>query len=148
MKNIYKTQTSDCEVDPVKSSKAQSPRNMAHIYCDNDFSETLKYRYTLICFYFQRDRYFLLSSKGRSWQNLILKLTLRYYIKWYHIHNAFSRRKWFWNCYHSSHWWQLCMFSFTGSVSDIAIIPLTDDSWVYMFSFPGSGSHIVIIPYI
>ena len=33
MKHIYKTQTSDCEVDPVKSSKAQSPRNMAHIYC-------------------------------------------------------------------------------------------------------------------
>ena len=37
------------------------------------------------------------------------------------------------------------MFSFTGSDSDIAIIPLTDDSCVYMFSFTGSGSNIVII---
>jgi hypothetical protein len=37
------------------------------------------------------------------------------------------------------------MCSFTGSGSDIAIIPLTDDSCVYIFSFTGSGSHIVII---
>jgi hypothetical protein len=33
---------------------------------------------------------------------------------------------------------------FTGSGSDIVIIPLTDGSYVYMFSFTGSGSHIVI----
>ena len=39
----------------------------------------------------------------------------------------------------------LYMFSFTGSCSDIVIIPLTDDSCVYMFSFTGSGSAIVII---
>jgi hypothetical protein len=38
------------------------------------------------------------------------------------------------------------MFSFTGSGSDIVIIHLTDDSYVYMFSFTGSGSDIVIIP--
>jgi hypothetical protein len=38
------------------------------------------------------------------------------------------------------------MFSFTGSGSDIVIIPLTDGSCVYMFSFTGSGYHIVIIP--
>jgi hypothetical protein len=38
------------------------------------------------------------------------------------------------------------MFSFTGSGSDIVIIPLTDVSCVYMFSFTRSGSHIVIIP--
>jgi hypothetical protein len=35
---------------------------------------------------------------------------------------------------------------FTGSCSDIVIIPLTDDSCVYMFSFTRSGSHSVIIP--
>ena len=38
------------------------------------------------------------------------------------------------------------MFSFIGSGSDIAIIPLTDDICLYMFSFTGSGSYIVIIP--
>ena len=37
-------------------------------------------------------------------------------------------------------------YHFTGSGSDIVIIPLTDDSYVCMFSFTGSGSHIVIIP--
>ena len=37
-------------------------------------------------------------------------------------------------------------YHFTGSGSDIVIIPLTDDSCVYMFSFTGSGSDIVIIP--
>ena len=37
-------------------------------------------------------------------------------------------------------------YHFTGSGSDIVIIPLTDDSCVCMFSFTGSGSHIVIIP--
>jgi hypothetical protein len=35
---------------------------------------------------------------------------------------------------------------FTGSGSDIVIIPLTDDTCVSMFSFIGSGSHSVIIP--
>jgi hypothetical protein len=35
---------------------------------------------------------------------------------------------------------------FTGSGSDIVIIPLTDDTCVYMFSFIGSGFHSVIIP--
>ena len=38
------------------------------------------------------------------------------------------------------------MFSFIGSGSDIAIIPLTDDICLYMLSFTGSGYHIVIIP--
>ena len=37
-------------------------------------------------------------------------------------------------------------YHFTGSGSDIVIIPLTDDSCVYMFSFTRSGSDIVIIP--
>ena len=37
-------------------------------------------------------------------------------------------------------------YHFTGSGSDIVIIPLTDDSCVYMFSFTGSGSDIVFIP--
>jgi hypothetical protein len=46
MKHIYKTQTSDCEVDPVKSSKAQSPRNMAHTYCV--FHLTLKGIFVMI----------------------------------------------------------------------------------------------------
>ena len=35
-------------------------------YNQNEFSETLKYRYTIICFYFQRDRYFWPSSKCRT----------------------------------------------------------------------------------
>lgn len=58
-------------------------------YNQNEFSETLKY--TIICFNFQRDWNLLPLSKGRSWQNLISKLTFRYHIKWYHILNAFSR---------------------------------------------------------
>ena len=37
-------------------------------------------------------------------------------------------------------------YHFTGSDSDIVIIPLTADSCVYMCSFIGSGSDIVIIP--
>jgi hypothetical protein len=44
---------------------------------------------------------------------------------------------------HSCH--QLCVFSFTGSSSDIVIILLTEDSSVYMFSFIGSGSDIIIM---
>jgi hypothetical protein len=44
---------------------------------------------------------------------------------------------------HSCH---QCVFSLTGSGSDIVIILLTEDSSVYMFSFIGSGSDIIIIP--
>jgi hypothetical protein len=46
-------------------------------------------------------------------------------------------RKWFSYCYHFFYWRQLCVFSLTGSGSDIVIILLTEDSSVYMFSFIG-----------
>jgi hypothetical protein len=65
-------------------------------------------------------------------------------------------RKWFWYCYHSSHWWQLCIYVlfyrhiYTDVISEMndnnirttsckrehiyiaVIIPLTDGSCVYV----------------